>query len=62
MKTIIAIVLTAVLTGCVHELPCPPEVGDPGELCSMLMIPTPDSPFTDTTQGIAAARHVLGSK
>ena len=59
MKAIIAIVLASIFTGCVHNVPCPTELGKPEELCTMVMIPTPADAFTDTTQGITVAKEVF---
>jgi hypothetical protein len=61
MKIVIAIVLAAILTGCVHNVPCPAEIGKPGELCSVLMIPTPADAFTDSTDAAMVAKEVFGS-
>lgn len=61
MKFIIAIVLACVLTGCVHNVPCPAELGKPGDLCSVLIIPTPADAFTDSTDAVMVAKEVFGS-
>jgi len=61
MKIVIAIVFAGILTGCVHNVPCPPEIGGKGELCTMVLIPTPADAFTDTTEAISTVRAVLGS-
>jgi len=59
MKIVIAIMFAGILTGCVHNVPCPPGLGDPGELCTRVMIPMPVDPITATVEAIGAAVVVM---
>lgn len=59
MKIVIAIFFAGILTGCVHNLPCPPGLGEPGELCTRVMIPTPIDPLIAVTEGIIAIADMM---
>lgn len=58
MKIVIAIVFAGILTGCVHNTPCPPGLGEPGELCMQVMVPMPLDPLIATTEAIGAVLAV----
>jgi hypothetical protein len=62
MKIVIAIVLAGILTGCVHNVSCPPGLGEPGELCTRVMIPTPIDPLIATVEAIAAVITVMDAE
>jgi hypothetical protein len=61
MKIVIAIVLAGILTGCVHNVSCPPGLGEPGELCVKVMVPTPvhPHPLIALTEGIIAIADMM---
>lgn len=62
MKTVIAIVLAGILTGCAHNVPCPPGMGAPGELCVQVMIPTPIDPIMAVAEAIVATVVVIDAE
>lgn len=54
MKTIIIATLM-LLTGCMTNVPCPPGLGEPGEMCVALQIPTHDDVVGDTIEAVGSA-------
>lgn len=53
------VILALLVTGCQTGRPCPKGLGEPGDLCTVIIIPTPADAFTDTMQAISMLRNVL---
>ncbi len=61
MKTIISWFLIVFLTGCMTNVPCPENMNRPGELCHVLMIPTPMDPVVASLELISTIRAINNS-
>ncbi len=62
MKYLIAIIMGMFLVGCQHGVPCPKDLGKPGDTCSVLIIPTPGDALSNSMEIVAMARTVFGNE
>jgi len=60
MRIPIIILFVAAVTGCVTGVPCPEGLGEKGDTCSMLSLPSPRDPLYDFMQMVSFMANPSG--